>query len=231
MTTFSQMVDEMILELKRPDLRREIVAYLNQTVLEAHFQPASNDVIYYRANRKELRLSPDVANGYVWDLPNPSIFQWLEAARYSDVWDRDGQPVWSREVDPGKRLNDFIWYHYRMADSYVFVQHGTVIDLSYFERPPRLTYYATAERPATYNEVTGWSYLAEYDVSDEQRALARALTSNWLLLRYHDVITEGVRAKVYKRTSDDSRARTAYSMYSSLRQGLYTSESGVTGEF
>lgn len=231
MTTFSQLVDEMVLELKRPDLRTEIVAYLNQTVLDLHFQPATGNVIQYTANRQELRIFPDVANGYAWDLPKPAVFQMLEAARFTDLQDRDGEPVWSREMSPGRRLNEILWYHYRRGDAYVFVGHGEVIDLSYFERPPRLKYYVTADRPATYDDVVGWTYATAYDIDDTTRALARALTSNWLTIRYHDVVTEGVRAKVYKRTSDDSRARTAYSMYTSLRQGLYTSESAETGEF
>jgi hypothetical protein len=43
-------------------------------------------------------------------------------------------------------------------------------------------------------------------------------------MRWSDVLREGLRAKVYKRISDQLRAQTSYSLYSQLRQGLFTSE-------
>jgi hypothetical protein len=48
-------------------------------------------------------------------------------------------------------------------------------------------------------------------------------------MRWSDVISEGVRAKLFKRVSDTERARNCYSLYGQLRQGLMTSEVADVG--
>jgi predicted DCC family thiol-disulfide oxidoreductase YuxK len=97
-----------------------------------------------------------------------------------------------------------------------------------FEYPTALKYKVTASRPAQYDVESGWTYATvgsvNYDLDADSRELARSLVTNWILLRWADILREGLRAKIYKRLSDQLRAQTSYSLYSQLRQGLYTSE-------
>jgi hypothetical protein len=99
----------------------------------------------------------------------------------------------------------------------------------WYEYPPVLNYYASALRPGSYDEVNGWTYLSSYNDSDLHRQQAQDLCTNWILLRWSVVVEEGVRAKVFKRLSDDVRARTSYSMYMAQRNGVYTGEMAEFG--
>ena len=227
MATFSQIIDEMIQETKRPDLLSEICAYLNQTVMEIHYQPSSGNIILYRANRHEIQITATGDTKVVWDIPNPATFIGVEAVRYPCILDAAGDPVFPREVNPGIAMNRELYKYMRSGDSYVFSGYGGVgslIDVCYQARPGRLKYLPLAQRPAVFDDMDGWQY-ADSVVTEEEQEIARAATANWILLRYHDLVTEGVRSKVYKRLSDTERARTSYSLYMSLRQGLFTAES------
>lgn len=227
MSTFSQIVDEMIQETKRPDLLSEICAYLNQTVMEIHYQPASGNIILYRANRHEIQITATSDTKVVWDIPNPATFIGVEAVRYPCILDAAGDPVFPLEVNPGIAMNREMHKYMRSGDSYVFSGYGGVgslIDICYQARPGRLKYLPPDQRPAVFDDIDGWQY-ADSVVTEEEQEIARTVTSNWILLRYHDLVTEGVRSKVYKRLSDTERARTSYSLYMSLRQGLFTAES------
>lgn len=235
MTTFSQLVDEMVVETRRPDLRSEIATYLNQTIREVHFEPSRGNVVLYGENRKELEITADTDSGQIWDIPNPALFQAMEAVRFP------GQMLYRMEyapqARPGPSLNTKAFYYYRSGPSFVFggtVGYGGIgakIQLSYFEYPPSLKYKAIGSRPAEYDVESGWTYYdltassgLDYTLLANQPA-AQALVSNWILLRWSDVLREGLRAKVYKRISDQLRATTSYSLYTQLRQGIFTSES------
>ena len=88
-----------------------------------------------------------------------------------------------------------------------------------------------ADRLVTWNEE---DQVFEYDPSlntPELQEAALAKVSNWILNRWEDTVAEGLRAKVYKRTSDTERARTCYSMFQSMRSGMWTSENAQTAEF
>lgn len=229
MTTFSQFVDAMIGETKRFDLASEIGAYINQTVREVHFRSDTGSILYFKSNLQELLLTANSDSSFGWDIPNPQVFQGLVGVNYADVWDceRSCQGMWAQEVTPSRNAQHHRYSFYRIGDGFAFSGYGStgsVIKLAYFEFPRRLKYYAVANRPASWDDEIGWTYKAEYDVDETTRATARKLVSNWLLLRWYDVLTEGVRAKVYKRTSDEVRGRTAYSLFSTLRQGLWTTE-------
>jgi hypothetical protein len=229
MTTFSQFVDEMVGETKRFDLATEIAAYINQTVREVHFRSDTGSVLYFRENLQELLITANSDDSFGWDIPNPAIFQGIIGVQYADQFNADnGCPgVWAEEVTPGRNMAHKKYSFYRIGTGYAFTGYGHTgsrIKLAYYQYPSRLKYYTVANRPASWDDAAGWTYKAEYDVSDQTRANARALVTNWLLLRWHDVLSEGVRAKIYKRVSDEVRGRTAYSLYSTLRQGLWTSE-------
>lgn len=226
MTTFSQLVDEIVSETKRPDLVSEIARYLNQTIREVHFTSDKNAAIFYIENFKELLLTSDSENGYSWAIPNPANFQKMMAVKFATVYDRDSNNVWPRETTPGRHLSGMDTYFYRVGGSFVFSGYGGnngQIGIAYYEFPPSLKYKVVAARPASYDVEDGWTYAVGVTTPELQEA-ARLLTTNWLLLRWSTVIGEGLRAKVYKRLSDTERARTCYSLYGSLRQGLFTSE-------
>jgi hypothetical protein len=232
MTTFSQLVDEMVIETRRPDLRSEIATYLNQTMREVHFEPSRGNVVMYPENRKEDEITATVDSAQIWDIPNPATFQALEAVRFASLG--MGKYEYAVERRPGPSLQQVPYYYYRSGSSFVFggvLGYGGIggkIQLSWFEYVASLKYRITGERPATYDPESGWSYFTvnsvNYDLDAASRVLARSLVSNWILLRWSDVLREGLRAKVYKRLSDQLRAQTSYSLYSQLRQGFFTSE-------
>jgi hypothetical protein len=232
MTTFSQLVDEMVVETRRPDLRSELATYLNQTIREVHFEPGKGNVVFYAENRKEDQITASSIDAQIWDIPNPANFQGMEAVRFPSA--SCGRMSYAVEARPGPSLLSKPFFYYRTGPSFVFggvVGYGGVgafIQLSWFEYPPALKYKVTASREATYDVETGWTYYTvdtvDYNSTPELQATARARVSNWILMRWSDVLREGLRAKVYKRISDQLRAQTSYSLYSQLRQGLFTSE-------
>lgn len=231
MSTFSQMVDEAVAESKRPDLIVEIATYLNQTIREVHFRPDVNAPLSYRDNFKEAQLVANRDEAYTWDIPNPATWQRVAGIRYPNVWNSDQRQIWAKEKVPGPGVKAEEYYYYRVGSTFVFSNYGgtgSKIDLGWFEFPSRHKYLARPVRPAEYDDIEGWQY-APALVTPEQQAIARQMTSNWLLLRWHDVIMEGVRAKIYKRVSDDVRQRTSYSMFQQLRQGLWISETVELG--
>jgi hypothetical protein len=229
--TISQLVDELVDETKRPDMLTDLVRFVNQTVRESHFSGDRRAALLFKGNFKELELTATSETGFSWDAPTPAIFQHMAAVQYPEVFDFEGKTIWAMEIQPGKRVNDLEHYYYRAGDSFAFSGYGgngKTINIGYYEFPPSLKYYPDdATRPAEYDPEDGWTYPAGAATPEEQEA-ARLRVTNWLLLRWSDVISEGVRAKLYKRLSDTERARTSYSMYESLRQGLWTSETMVT---
>jgi hypothetical protein len=231
MTTFSQIIDKLVKETGRPDLLVDITSYCNQTLRELHFEPTRGNAAYYKDNLKEIKLTA-TSEVLSWTIPKVSVYQGIAAVRYDCVFDVDRKPIWAEEMAPGYAMNSKKYYYYRAGTNVSFSGFGGVnatISLSWFEYVPNLKYYAVADRPATYDDVDGWTYKNTYDVDDTTRQNAQDLCTNWLLLRWSSVIEEGLRAKVYKRVSDDSRAKTSYSMYTTLRQGLYSAEVAVLG--
>jgi hypothetical protein len=226
------LVDEIVAETRRPDLRSEIATYLNQTIREAHFEPSRGNVVHYIDNRKEEQLTADSADVFLWDLPNPPLFQGIEAVRFASHY--LGRMEYAKQVNPGPAMQSEPFYFYRAGSRIAFggtVGYGGVggiIQISWFEYPAGLKYKEAGTREATYDVETGWAYntvnSVDYGSTPELQETAQLRVSNWLLLRWADVLKEGLRAKVYKRLSDDVRQRTSYSLYQQLRQGLYTSE-------
>ena len=232
MTTLSQLIDQVIQEVKRPDLRSDAVHYANQTIRELHFAPVDSTAILYRGNRREDQITVTTENKLNWTIPDVAVWQTLESARFDAVFDENDRPIWPNERNPGRVLRDQSYFYYRASDYFVFSGCGGIgstISISYFEFPRSLKYVENpALRDATYDSEVGWSYLAGI-TTDEQKAAARARTSNWLLLSWHTVLVEGIKAKLYKRAADQDRGRLSYSMYTSLRNGLFTSESVRVG--
>lgn len=245
MTTFSQMVDKMVAELKRPDLTTEICSYVNQTIREMHIEPVKNNAIFFTSNLFEDQITSTLESGLTWSLPKISTFQQMRAVRFDNIAACDShesygytcesryEPLFADEVKPGKIMSHKQHYWYRAGNYIAFKGYGGVgatLTLSWYEYPPVLTYYPSASRPVLYDDLSGFNtYLPQYSDSDADMLIAQQLSTNWLLLRWAVVIEEGVRAKVYKRLSDDVRARTCYSMYMAQRNGVYTGESAEFG--
>lgn len=229
MFTFSQMVDEIVSEVKRPDLTSEIARYVNQTVRECHFDPERNAVQFYRNNGKELAITSTTEASHVWRIPNPTTFQKLAGVQYPIKFGGDGQSVWPTETTPGRHLKDLDYYFYQAGDSFVFSGYGGVgvpINLYYFAFPASLPYFRANCRPMEYDYLGTKKYSADW-IHEHARDDATLLCTNWVLQRWSDIVSEGVRAKLYKRVSDTERARTCYSLYAQLRKGLVTSESAT----
>lgn len=232
MTTFSQLVDELLSETKRPDLRDDIARYVNQTIRECHFTPGNGAVVPYRENLREVLITANAEEGFGWEIPDPATFQFMQAVRYNSIYTRDAMGVYAHEKLPSRAAQLEPYWFYRAGSNFFFSGYGglnAVVALAYYEYPRRLKYYIPSIRPANYDPEIGWTYHTDYFPTEELRLAARSYSTNWLLFRWHDVVAEGVRAKVYKRVSDEVRMKASYSLYQQLRQGLYTSEVAELG--
>ena len=228
MTTFSELVDQMVSETRRPDLLAEICSYVNQTIRELHFSPEKGSAVFLRDNLREDQLTANADSGFYWTIPKQSVYQGLKAVRYDTLSNVcEGKYVWAKEMPVGRGMNHEPYYYYRSGLNVYFYGYGgnsALISLAWYEYPLNCKYYPPDNtRPAEYNDSDGWTYPAGASTPTDQ-AIAQAQCSNWILLRWDALTTEGVRAKVYKRLSDDSRSKTSYSMYTTLRQGFYSSE-------
>lgn len=229
MFTFSQMVDEIVSEVKRPDLASEVARYLNQTIRECHFTTDRQAAVFFQNNFYETLLTSTANSGYSWTLPNPKTFQKIAGVKYVDQFTQGGDELWAVETTPGRHLANRTNYFYQVGNSFVFSGYGAVgsrIAIGYYAFPPSLKYHPQASRPAEYDPETGWTYHQSI-VTPEDQELAQLVSTNWLLMRWSTVVSEGLRAKIYKRISDTERARNCYSLYGQLRQGLITSEVSI----
>ena len=239
MLTFSQLVDDIVSELRRSDLSTSIQDYLNQTIRELHSEPTKGNAVLFERNLIEDTLTADVDTGYEWQIPDGTRFQRLQTVRYSSLVDVNGGYVYPKKVRPGPITNDENYYFYQSGEYTQFWNYGgtnAVIDIAWYEYLPYLKYYASGARPATYDVVDGWTY---YDLTGSgsldftlaaNQATAVALVSNWMIQNYYHTIREGLRAKVYKRVGDTERAKLAFSLYSSMRKAMYTNERAVLGD-
>lgn len=226
--TFSQLVDHLTSTLARPDLADLVAGQLNLTIREL-FSTDRHTPVFYDRQRIEEQVAATTENGFVYDLPNPYLFQAIETIRYDTVLDFNGHPIYPVKVNPGRQVNNEDYFYYRTGDSIAMVGYGGIdalISISRFEFLPSLQYYSDpATRPAEFTIENGWTYLASFDIDDTTRANARALVSNWMLFGWGELVAEGVRAKIYKLESDDARSRVSFSLYQSLRESLYRAES------
>lgn len=228
MTTFSQLVDDMTTEHVRPDLRTSIAAYANQTIREVHAGRNNSAPILFGSNRYEAEWTV-VGNPSLWTIPHVSRFQRLEAVYLVEAG------VYAQERSPDRVYKDYSpenrYYWYRTGAQIAIGDRssqslvGTTVRFSYFLFPKQLKYYAANARPAVFDvETEGFTYAAGYEVSDESRAQAEELSTNWILLRWGEaVIKQGVRAKVFARLGEE-RARIAYSSFESMREQLHAAE-------
>jgi hypothetical protein len=227
MTTFSQLVDEITREVRRPDLLLDIATYLNQTIREMHFDPKTGAAAEFIDNLKEVQVTATVDTGFGWDIPNQAVFQRMLAVRYDSIFTNDAKTTYIQQRSPGPGMSGQHLFWYRAGPRVTFAGYGGVggvISIAYFEYPRSLKYYTLANRPAERDLDLGWTYAPVFDTTDELREAAQFYTSNWMLERWEVIVAEGVRAKVYKRIADTERARTCYASFMAMRAGVYTGE-------
>lgn len=222
-TTFSQLVDEVVKETLRVEMLPQIANYANQTIREMQAHPQSGGYLLFPDSLCEDLITVDANDPFGWDIPNPDRFMAPAAARYDSVYDLGGSNEWAVFVRPGKIMDSRNHFAYRSGQKFFFKGaggQGATISFSWYEYVRTHKYYRVDERPATYDVDSGWTYHAQHDADDDARAAAREMVANWILMRWPETVREGVRAKVYKRTGDESRARLAYSAYQSARLEL-----------
>lgn len=221
MTTFSQIVDDLIAETRRPDMKRDIAAYVNQTIRDVHFGAQHKNLLKFNDNLTEVRLLSAVDDAFIWPIVQPQRFAKVEAVFYPtmDAFASERRPSAMHTMMD----NPAIWY--RSGQNLVFSGfggNGSEVLLAYFEYPRKLVYYPTAQRPCQWDvETQAFTYADSY-LSDP--ALAEELSTNWLLLRWENVILEGGRAKIYKKLGDESKMRPAFSAWESGRSDLAAAE-------
>lgn len=223
MTTFSQLVDSIAVELVRPDLLTSIASWANQTIRELHFRPGPTGQIpaLYGENRFEDELVGGVDQVRVWALPRPARFQQLESA-YSPTMgvyfnERNPTAMFRDSADP-----DFRFSRYRSGPNYVFsgLPNGAVLKLTWFEYVQSHGYIpAGAARTILFDPVDGtYSGPGVGDPVEETKQV------NWMLIRWPEAVREGIRSKLYRRLGDEIRARMSYSAYESTRDMLWQTE-------
>ena len=228
MTTFSQLVDDLCVELVRPDLRPFIAASLNQVIRELHFDEKTEMPVHFGSNRYEvetLSLNPQMA---VWPIPVVTRFQFLEAIFLPEYGEYAIQRNPRRVFEVEDNTN-FYWYRTGPAIAIGGVAPVTHAKISWFEYLPNLENFPSGGRPATYDPVAeNWSYYTvggvNYALDDASMLRALELTTNWMILRWATILKAGVRNKVYIRLGDEIRARTTYSIYSTGRRQVINSE-------
>ena len=223
MTTFSQLVDDIIAESRRPDQRAEIVQFLNLTMLELHVDDQTGSAVLYGENRQETIVWPTVEDGYVWPLPVPHLYQNLDSVYYPEI---NRIP---RMVNPGVGAAlasevDGAARYYRTGSNFAFFgYYSSSIALSWFERPRRLQYILPKERKVTWDEDAMTFVFAPGTLPAQETEILEQNT-NWILQRWRDVLNSGAKAKLYVKLGDETRARLAYSLYQNARRGMMLTE-------
>lgn len=232
MTTLSQLVDEVVRETLRPDMIEQITTFINLTIRELHADPKTGLSIGFVENLVETQLTSTQDSGYVFEIPDPALFQFVEA-----IWFRRGARL-AVERKPSS-MHAYMSTsllpaaYYRSGPTIVFDGYGgsgQLIDLAYCAYPRGLKYYTPALRPVTWDDENRvWNYHADFNVNDAQRLIARTRCTNWLMARHKELVKQGTIAKLYARRNDQERARLAYSLYEQLRPGFVSAESYERG--
>lgn len=223
MTTFSELVDDVVTQIGRPNLRTRTIKILNNLIYELHYT-TQRGVILYTKNMVEEQVTTTVDQVFAYSTPKR--FQRFMAVRYDSILDYKGKYTYAKEVRPGRIMNDEKYYYYRNSAGHTMVNCGgigSIISLAYFRRLAPLEYYAEAARPATYDSAAEtWTYLSA--PADEAEALAyQESVSNWMLLEHEAVLLEGALAALWKEAGD-GRSQATYSRYQTLRDGMVTEE-------
>ena len=223
MTTFSQMVNQLVAETRRRDMQPLIVTYLNQTIRDVHFGQQNKNLLKFDDNLEEAIAYSDSEDKLVWPIPSAQRFAKVEKVFYPNV---DSEAV-ERKPSMLHTLGEAPPLWYRSGQSLVFSGYGGInapIWLAIFYYPRQLVYYKESVPCVWSDEAQDYTYSAAYDSTPELRTTARELCTNWLLERWEHTILEGGRAKVYKKLKDETAMRAAYSAFEQSRTALMAAE-------
>lgn len=230
MTTFSQLVDTVIAESRRADMRPEIESYVNQTIRDVHFNDQNSNLVLFDDNRREAMLYASSEETFVWPVPNPQTFAKLEAIYCPYVGDyaieRKPNQVHTRE-----NLHNRPTF-YRTGQAFALSGFGGLnapVQLSWFAYPRRLKWYTPQLRSVNWNQDEQEFEYTPPLPTEELKEAALDLNTNWLLQRWQDLIHEGTRAKLYKKLADEVRNRNAYASFESSRKAMVAAESFESG--
>jgi len=236
MYTHSQLIDNLVAELVRPDLLAALSNYLNQTIRELHTTTDNPPTpVDYVGNLGEDQLTANVEEGFSYDLENPYRFQRIESIYYVQF----GKYATERKPSSIKAFDgsvDGAEYGYYRSGNQVFFNNyggdGAQILIAWFDHIQRQQYYASGSRPCEWIEDNeDFTYYTvgavNYNSTPELQAKARFLCTNWMIQRWYDTMLQGVRAKLWARLADDVRGKTAYSAYQTMRNQLTQTETLV----
>lgn len=222
MTTFSILVDKMVTEVLRPDLRDAIASYVNQAVREMHFKPGAMAPVLFDANRSEDEQAIAVDDVFLWTIPFAPTFHDIESIYLPEIgqYAKKKNPRISKEysTEPFSEI-----YYYRGGNVIAIsgVRSGWTAQISYFSFPRSLAYKAEANRVITYDPDTGVYGRKNGGTPSEAELNAE---THWMLQRWDTTIEEGVRSKVWKRLGDGDRARMYFSGFEGMRSSLWAAE-------
>ena len=227
MTTFSQMVDNIVTETLRPDLRATIASYLNQTLRECNFKAGNSAPVYFDANRVETSEVTTADGTFVWTIPNAARFAAMDAIYISElgIYVKEKTPRTAFEIGLNSS-DEYYWYRSGRDIAIAGLKSGWTIKFSYWLYPQPFAYVAASARTVIYNESTGEYETAVAGVGDGGTPTQAQLDSvtMWLLERWPDLLREGLRSKIWRRLADESRARMAYSAYNENKTMLWLGE-------
>ena len=239
MTTLSQLVDFIAVGVGRASLTTTLAGYMNQTIRELHAAPDSRGVsrsVLFARNLIEDQLTANADVGFNWVAP--TNFQKMMAVRFDSILDDNNKGAFAKSVSPTKIINTLSEYYYRSGPNVFFSGYGTtgsLISIAYFLFLGRLTYFPVGERPAEFDNFSGWTY---FDLSGlpghvdytADNTLAETLVTNWMLKDWEDLIRTGTIAKYHTSIKDD-RSKTGFSAFQQQRVQLLTTEEFLQDDF
>lgn len=200
---FSEAVDVAVARSHRTVQLSQIADFVNQTIRQLQ---APN---LYEKNLEEDQITA-TATPFIWT--KPKRLQRLRTARYSNG-------VYPKFILPGIPQRDESDLFYSASTYFAFknVDINSDIDIAYYQFQLRLQYFAVVDRPAVFNFFDEtWAY--DTASTDEQKAAAEALVSNWILENWYDLVIEGAMAKIYKLNANTERAATHFSAFERMRK-------------
>lgn len=237
MYTHSQLVDELVAELMRPDLQAASSNYLNQTIRELHATTDSPPIpVGFVGNLGEDALTADADEGFSYALENPYRFQMIESVYYVQYgrYATERKPSSIRAFDGS--VDGAEYGYYRSGNQIFFSNYGgdgAQILIAWFDHIQRQSYYEPGARPCEWdNDTESFTFNTvgsiDYNSTPALQQKALDLCTNWMIQRWADTLLQGVRSKIWARIADDVRGKTAYSAYQSLRPQLIQTETLTT---
>ncbi len=218
-STFSALVDEILLRSQRRDRISDVVSYTRSTIRECQI------LAFFEQDLIEDSI---VTTAIPHQWPRPLNLRTILAAKPEAILSRRGKKIYFNNRPPGQVIRDEEYFLYLSGNTFIFsgssLESGKTIDIAYFTYARKFVYYVIADRPATFDpETETWSYHDDYSSTQELQDEAEALVANWLLSHWYDLILEGVLAKIFKSVGDE-RSKTAFALYKSMQKDLLKGE-------